>query len=113
MKKKLLIIPTILSTIVLAGCGSIKEKDLAPNEKLTNAKLKTVEIVSMPTKVEYTAGQVFDDAGMVLKAIYDNGKSFIIPREQYTFSVDALTSDVTEINVRYNGVDTPIAITVA
>lgn len=82
---------------------------------VSTCAIKTIEVASMPTTVEYTAGDVFDPSGLTLRATRYDGT----PVEVTDFTYDApemLTEDVTAIPVTYTDmgvaytVDVPITV---
>ena len=62
-----------------------------------------IEISTMPNKVKYTVGDVFEPEGMVVTANYDDGTSSIITG--YTYQTEPLTDEDTEflISFEYKG----------
>lgn len=63
--------------------------------------LQSIVITTPPNTTTYTAGQVFDNTGMVVTAYYDFGLSEEITG--YTVSPSgALTGDITEITINYS-----------
>lgn len=63
--------------------------------------LNNIEITTPPTNTDYSAGQVFDNTGMVITAYYNFGLSQEI--SGYTVSPSGvLTGDVTEITISYS-----------
>lgn len=63
--------------------------------------LQSIVITTPPNTTTYTAGQVFDNTGMVVTAYYDFGLSEEITG--YTVSPSgALTGDITEITISYS-----------
>lgn len=82
---------------------------------VSTCAIETIEVASMPTTVEYTAGDVFDPSGLTLRATRYDGT----PVEVTDFTYDApemLTEDVTAIPVTYTDmgvtytVDVPITV---
>ena len=73
--------------------------------------LEGIAITALPTKTVYNEGQAFDPAGMVITATYSDGSTAVI--ENYTYApTDALTSNITEITVTYEGKTATIPVTV-
>ncbi len=73
-------------------------------------ELDSIEITSEP-KTSYSVGQTFDPAGMVVKAVYDNGEEETV--DSYTYeSSGKLTVDDEAVTVTYNGKSVEIPITV-
>ncbi len=73
--------------------------------------LTSILILSEPTKTAYNATDVFDPTGMKVKALYSDG-TYEILTAGYTYPTDALTSDITSVNISYGGQSTTQAITV-
>ena len=61
----------------------------------------SIEIATAPTKTVYRAGEKFDPAGMVVKAVYSDGSKKEVA--DYTFAPDTIGEDTTEVVVTYNG----------
>ena len=78
-----------------------KEVTIPINVIARPAALESISVTVAPTKTTYTEGQVFDPAGMVVTAYYDDGSSTEITG--YTVSQDPLTSDMSSVTVSYNG----------
>lgn len=68
---------------------------------ITEGVLTSIEVTTLPDKVDYTDGENFDPTGMVLTGYYSNGNSAVI--EDYTYTPDgALTVEDTEITIIHN-----------
>ena len=64
-------------------------------------QLQSIAITTPPNTTEYTAGQTFDNTGMVVTAYYNLGLSEVVTG--YTISPSGvLTGDITEIVVSYS-----------
>lgn len=73
--------------------------------------LTDIEITHQPEKVNYTEGDTFDRAGMVVTAYYTDGKNETV--DDYTVSPDRpLTPDDTKITVSYYGKSKTVDIVV-
>ena len=60
----------------------------------------SLEVTSLPAKLSYEAGEIFDPAGMEVTAHYSNGVTRVIPAEYLSVPKDPLTADDLEINIR-------------
>lgn len=62
-----------------------------------------IEISTMPNKLKYAVGEVFEPEGMIVTATYDDGTSSIIT--DYAYSTEPLTAEDTEfvISFEYKG----------
>lgn len=70
-----------------------------------------IEVTTPPTKTEYTEGEVFSPEGMVITATYSDETTEEI--EHYScFPTEALTSDITEMTIKYGDNTTTQSITV-
>ena len=91
---------------------TVKEKEF-DKEKIANIEIKTP-----PTKTEYTEGEKFDPAGMVVTLTDENGKKVDVPAEKFaeygiTVPTENLTKDQTkvEVKVKDKKVGQPITVT--
>ena len=75
---------------------------------VSEASLERIEITTEPTKVNYFVGEVFDPAGMVVTAFFDNGKNEVVTN--YTYSRDPLTLEQTAVVISYGGKTASITI---
>lgn len=67
---------------------------------VTYCATKSIEIITMPNKIEYVEGGYFDPSGMTIFATaYDNTSREVV---NYTYSTEYLTNDVTSIEIKYN-----------
>ncbi len=66
----------------------------------TAKSLDRIEITAQPNKTAYTAGEIFDPAGMAVTAYYSDGTSEIVT--DFTYTNRPLTSADTEIVVSYS-----------
>ena len=68
------------------------------------AKYTGITITTMPTKTSYTSGEVFNPAGMVVTASYNDGSEK--PVTGYTYPTSALVTGATSITITYteNGI---------
>lgn len=72
--------------------------------------LESISIVTSPTKVVYSATEIFNPAGMVVKAHYSDGTSEMI--SGYTYPTEPLTAETTSVTISYKDKSTTQAITV-
>lgn len=72
--------------------------------------IEWLTVMTEPTKTVYTAGESFDPAGLVLRAVYDDGSEELIS-EGFTFDNAPLELDQDRIIVTYNGKTCMINIT--
>ena len=71
---------------------------------VTMIVVKRIKITAQPDKVEYTAGDRFDPAGMVVVAVYSDGTQ--VETEDFLFApTKKLSTTDTEITVAYTGDD--------
>ena len=89
----------------------VKEKEF-DKEKIANIEIKTP-----PTKTEYTEGEKFDPAGMVVTLTDENGKKVDVPAEKFaeygiTVPTENLTKDQTKVEVKVKNKKAEQAITV-
>ncbi|MCK6138202.1 Ig-like domain-containing protein, partial [Parvimonas micra] len=78
---------------------TVKEKEF-DKEKIANIEIKTP-----PTKTEYTEGEKFDPAGMVVILTDENGKKVDVPADKFaeygiTVPTEDLTKDQTKVEVK-------------
>ena len=75
-------------------------------------KYTSLSISTNPTKIEYTVGDVFDPAGMVVKANYNDGSSKVI--SNYSYGTSTLTKDMTYITISYteNGITNTVNVNI-
>lgn len=70
-----------------------------------------IAVTTQPAKTDYTVGERFDPAGMVVTATYADGSTGEIT--DYTVdTTSALSSDVTSVAVHYKGLTASVAVTV-
>ena len=89
----------------------VKEKEF------DKEKIAKVEIKTPPTKTEYTEGEKFDPAGMVVTLTDENGKKVDVPAEKFTeygitVPTENLTKDQTKVEVKVKDKKVEQAITV-
>ena len=108
MKKKYiafftaLILAVSMVGIIFAGCGG---DDLPPNA------LASIRVVTAPTKTAYVEGEFFESSGMVVEAVNNDGRSYVI--EGYEVTPATVSYGDTSVTVGYQGKTTTQAITVA
>ena len=89
----------------------VKEKEF-DKEKIANIEIKTP-----PTKTEYTEGEKFDPAGMVVTLTDENGKKVDVPAEKFaeygiTVPTENLIKDQTKVEVKVKNKKSEQPITV-
>ena len=91
---------------------TVKEKEF------DKEKIAKIEIKTPPTKTEYTEGEKFDPAGMVVTLTDENGKKVDVPAEKFaeygiTVPTENLTKDQTkvEVKVKNKKAEQPITVT--
>mgnify|MGYP001720347635 CR=1 FL=1 len=103
----------------------VKVKDKKAEQPITvkekefdKEKIAKVEIKTPPTKTEYTEGEKFDPAGMVVTLTDENGKKVDVPAEKFaeygiTVPTENLTKDQTkvEVKVKDKKAEQPITVT--
>ena len=94
------------------------EQDITVKEKeFDKEKIANIEIKTPPTKTEYTEGEKFDPAGMVVTLTDENGKKVDVPAEKFaeygiTVPTENLTKDQTKVEVKVKDKKAEQAITV-
>lgn len=91
-------------TIMYQSCETVFEVTIEPQ------KLLGIYISQQPTKTAYTAGELFDAAGMAVSAIYDNGKTSVVDR--YTFPTQPLAETDASVIITYIDKTAIVPITV-
>ena len=74
--------------------------------------LTSISISKNPTKMEYIEGTEFDDAGMELTLLYDNGTTETVTTGWEIGEYDFSTHGKTEITVNYGGFTVTLEVTV-
>ena len=95
------------------------EQDITVKEKeFDKEKIANIEIKTPPTKTEYTEGEKFDPAGMVVTLTDENGKKVDVPAEKFaeygiTVPTENLTKNQTkvEVKVKDKKAEQPITVT--
>ena len=80
------------------------------NVEFVEKKLTNIMVTTQPTKAKYVVGEKFDNTGMVVKAVYDNG----ISEEITNYTVSEIT-DATgwqNLTVSYEGKTTTVKVMV-
>ena len=83
------------------------------NESIVVPTLTSIKVTTMPNKVTYTSGEIFDKTGMVVKATYSNGSSKEVT--EYTVTPDTLTKgeeDKVTVTITFEDKTTTIEVTV-
>lgn len=75
-----------------------------PDISIPTATVDSIRVTTMPKKTEYAIGDVFDPAGMVVTAVYQDNTT--AETKDYTFApMGKLTTETTEVTVSYSGSD--------
>ncbi|MCQ2354434.1 MAG: bacterial Ig-like domain-containing protein [Clostridia bacterium] len=73
----------------------------------------TIDIISQPDKVSYSAGETFDPKGMLVAVIFDDSTRKTLSASEYTVDVSSpLTEAVSFATVRYAGLEAKVSINV-
>ena len=104
---------TIIATVKVNAADEIDPNYNTHREELTVTinKIKELKIATAPTKTTYTEGESFDAKGMVVKAVYEDGKEEMITNYTVTPSA-ALKATDTSVTVSYLGKTVAQKITV-
>ena len=76
-----------------------------------SADVASVKITKQPTKLSYFEGDVFDPTGLTMEVTYDDGTVRTV-KGGFEYSKDALTKDVTEMEISFGGQTQTVSITV-
>lgn len=111
----------LLAIAMFAGCGPTESGNPSENgkpPKITEGDICIgMNITKMPAKTEYVHGEKFNPAGLVFDAVYENG--FDGDKNLNASDLDGwsprgqLTSEVTEITLKFEGFIKTIPIKVA
>ncbi len=71
--------------------------------------LSEIMVTTPPAKTDYYVGDTFDPAGMVVKAVYDDGTSEEVT--DYTYNPTTITEDTSAVTISYGGKTTTVPIT--
>lgn len=75
--------------------------------------LDCITIVTPPTKLAYTVGETFDEAGLVVKATYDDNGSKTLSSAEYSLAgADTSTAGIKTVTITYGGKTAQFTITV-
>lgn len=104
-KVKILSIIIFLASFLILSCdNSCSAEETPESEKVT---LTSIDVTSSPTKKLYIVGEVFDPAGMTVKANYSDGSAKELKSGEFVCSPSSkLTENNTKITVSYtdNGI---------
>ncbi len=94
----------LTSEIEIMISGGTAKPEVVPTTYKVNLVQCAVnlEILTPPTKTEYTAGEKFDPTGMTLKAIYSDGSTETIGADRFVYPEDALLPNTEEIEVSFD-----------
>lgn len=72
-----------------------------------------LQVKTAPTKVEYIEGATFDPSGLVVEAVYEDGESFTLSKDEYKLAVsDKLSTNDKAVTISYLGKTVQLPITV-
>lgn len=74
--------------------------------------ISKIELVSLPTKTTYYAGEIFDPTGMVIEATYTNGNKQVIDQTKLQYKTTPLTIDDTTLTITYQDFTVELPITI-
>lgn len=74
--------------------------------------ISKIELVSLPTKTTYYAGEIFDPAGMVIEATYTNGNKQVIDQTKLQYKTTPLTIDDKTLTITYQDFTVELPITI-
>ena len=94
------------ATIGCGGCETVLEGFTVIKRVLTDLRIKTP-----PAKTVYDAGETFDPEGMVVEAVYNDGK-VVEEVTDYTYDTGKLYAGVDKVTIAFGGmsVDQPITV---
>lgn len=78
--------------------------------KVSDVSVKSIEVTTKPTKLEYYDYEEFDPTGVVVTATLSNGN--MVNVSDYTVTHDAFAGPTTEITVSYGGVSTTFDVNI-
>ena len=98
-------------TVTYRGKKAVVRVELVP------VVVESLSVVQNPYNVKYQTGSTFDINGLILKAVYNDGSSKLIPSEKYELeSTGALTTGDSAVTVSYTDgkekISTQISISV-
>ena len=97
--------------ITISYQGKTAEIEITVTAIPVQKTLDRIEVTTNPSKTEYTEGETFNPAGMVVTAIYSDDSREVI--ENYTYTPNgALKVADTKITISYQGKTAEIGITV-
>lgn len=75
--------------------------------------INKLQVKTAPTKVEYIEGATFDPSGLVVEAVYEDGESFTLSKDEYKLTVsDKLSTNDKAVTISYLGKTVQLPITV-
>lgn len=87
---------------IMQGETAIKTKTITVTAVTgEGSALTSIAVTTMPTKVLYEQGEVFDPSGMVVTATYEDSSTEIIPNNSLTFKTDALSLNDVDFAITY------------
>ena len=91
-------------TVTYRGKKAVVRIELVP------VVIEALNVVQNPYNVKYQTGSTFDINGLILKAVYNDGSSKVIPAEKYVLeSTEALTTGDSEVTVSYTEGETKLS----
>ncbi len=82
------------------------------NVSVVAKAITRLEVVSQPDKADYVEGELFNDAGLMLRAYYNDGTDEILTPDMYSYSDAPLTTDDTNVSVSAGGQTAEIPVKV-
>ena len=73
--------------------------------------VREIRVIKSPTKIEYSVGESFDPAGMMVAAFYNDDSYAII--NNYSYYEDDLTASDTSVTISYSGKTTTTPVIVS
>jgi uncharacterized protein YkuJ len=80
------------------------------NVEVIEKMISTLDLTALPSKVIYTAGELFDPTDMVVTAVYNDGSSEVVTT--YTYDMSPLVLGQQSIDVAFNSLSVTVSITV-
>jgi len=74
---------------------------------------QSISVTTPPTKTEYTFGETFDPAGMVVTATYKDGGTAVVDPSDISFEPSKPLTSESKVTVSYEGLTAEQAVTVA
>ncbi len=98
-------------TVVYREDGKQVTESVTVEITVDTKALDRIEVTELPDKIEYFVGDVFDPAGMVVTAHYNNGAQH--PVDGFDYSRDPFTAaGEVDVTITYAGKETTVKVTV-